>query len=303
MSSGDEALSELELSVLKLCRENPKGLHDNTLEEKLPAVSVEERSSVINALLGKRRLQIFKSDQSDQLVYKEFSRVFANKLKGLGSEETLVYQIIQAGGNMGIWTKELKMQSNLQQPQISKILRSLEGRQLIKAVKSVASKNRKVYMLYELEPSREITGGAWYTEQEFDGEFISVLTDLCHKFIVRSNVCTLGQIAEFVSSSQLSKVKLELEDVLSIVNTLVFDGKVEEVASESAGSKLATQPREGYAADKMRSWCYKASRLETPVPSPFTSSPCGVCPVFNECTPDGMISPARCVYFSQWLQF
>jgi hypothetical protein len=25
----------------------------------------------------------------------------------------------------------------------------------------VASSNRKVYMLYELEPSREITGGAW----------------------------------------------------------------------------------------------------------------------------------------------
>lgn len=60
-----------------------------------------------------------------------------------------------------------------------------------------------------------------------------------------------------MSSSQLSKVKLELEDVLSIVNTLVFDGKVEEVASESAGSKLATQPREGYPSDKMRSWCYK----------------------------------------------
>ena len=49
-------------------------------------------------------------------------------------------------------------------------------------------------MLYELEPSREITGGAWYTEQEFDGEFISVLTDLCHKFIVRSSVCTLQQV-------------------------------------------------------------------------------------------------------------
>ena len=45
---------------------------------------------------------------------------------------------------MGIWTKELKIKSNLQQPQITKILKSLEGRQLIKAVKSVASKNRKV---------------------------------------------------------------------------------------------------------------------------------------------------------------
>ena len=46
--------------------------------------------------------------------------------------------------------------------QINKCLKSLEQRKLIKAVKSVASSNRKVYMLFELEPSREITGGAWY---------------------------------------------------------------------------------------------------------------------------------------------
>lgn len=45
--------------------------------------------------------------------------------------------------------------------QINKCLKALEQRKLIKAVKSVASSNRKVYMLFELEPSREITGGAW----------------------------------------------------------------------------------------------------------------------------------------------
>ena len=44
------------------------------------------------------------------------------------------------------------------QTQIGKIFKSLEARKLIKAVKHVAQQNRKVYMLYELEPSREITG-------------------------------------------------------------------------------------------------------------------------------------------------
>lgn len=37
----------------------------------------------------------------------------------------------------------------------------LEGRKLVKAVKNVNSPSRKVYMLAELEPSRELTGGAW----------------------------------------------------------------------------------------------------------------------------------------------
>ncbi len=31
----------------------------------------------------------------------------------------------------------------------------------LQVVKSVASANRKVYMEWDVEPSREITGGAW----------------------------------------------------------------------------------------------------------------------------------------------
>ena len=61
----------------------------------------------------------------------------------------------------GMWTKDMKFHSNLQQPQITKILKTLESRKLVKSVKSVTGGNRKVYMLYELEPSRELTGGAW----------------------------------------------------------------------------------------------------------------------------------------------
>lgn len=61
----------------------------------------------------------------------------------------------------GIWTKDLKHKSNLQQPQVAKILKTLESRKLVKSVKSVTSGNKKLYMLFELEPSREVTGGAW----------------------------------------------------------------------------------------------------------------------------------------------
>jgi DNA-directed RNA polymerase III subunit RPC6 len=55
----------------------------------------------------------------------------------------------------------MKVRTNLGQPQITKILKSLEGKSLIKSVKNVNNPSRKLYMVYELEPSREITGGAW----------------------------------------------------------------------------------------------------------------------------------------------
>ncbi len=45
-------------------------------------------------------------------------------------------------------------------------------------------------MLYELEPSVELTGGAWYTDQELDVEFIDTLANQLYKFIA-SKVSTV----------------------------------------------------------------------------------------------------------------
>ena len=44
---------------------------------------------------------------------------------------------------------------------------------------------KKVYMLYNLEPDRSVTGGAWYSEQEFESEFVEVLNQQCYKFLVQ----------------------------------------------------------------------------------------------------------------------
>ncbi|ESR64042.1 hypothetical protein CICLE_v100094942mg, partial [Citrus x clementina] len=35
----------------------------------------------------------------------------------------------------------------------------------------------------------------------------------------------------------------------------------------------------------------------------LASVPCGVCPQINFCTPDGVISPKTCVYYTKWLDF
>jgi DNA-directed RNA polymerase III subunit RPC6 len=49
-------------------------------------------------------------------------------------------------------------------------------------------------MLYELTPSSEVTGGAWYTDQELDTDFIDTLASACYKYIysrVRTNMKVL----------------------------------------------------------------------------------------------------------------
>lgn len=42
---------------------------------------------------------------------------------------------------------------------------------------------RKVYMLYNLEPDASVTGGAWYSDQDFEAEFVDILNQQCFKFL------------------------------------------------------------------------------------------------------------------------
>ena len=299
-----------ETAILEQCKLHPEGIPDNDLAAKISHIPVTDRAVAINRLLSQRKLQIFKDGES--LVYKEVKQDEAVKFKGLSSEDLLVYQIIQQSGNTGIWTKELKQKSNLPQTQIGKIFKSLEARKLIKAVKHVAQQNRKVYMLYELEPSREITGGAWYTEHEYDAEFIHVLREQCVKFILARGKVTLEDVCDFVKQTKLSHVELGQEEVLQIVNTLVYDGKVdahEELDLDEARDPDDPAGERGGDDDDDLDYMenvivvYRPASLPIPESSAFTAVPCGVCPVFQECAPGGLVSPETCQYMQDWLSF
>lgn len=50
-------------------------------------------------------------------------------------------------------------------------------------------------------------------------------------------------------------------------------------------------------------YCCRPTKVTFPEWIPLTRTPCGICPVINECTPDGAISPATCIYFDKWLSF
>ena len=38
-------------------------------------------------------------------------------------------------------------------------------------------------MLFNLTPDRSVTGGAWYSDQDFESEFVEVLNQQCFKFL------------------------------------------------------------------------------------------------------------------------
>ena len=88
---------------------------------------------IINDLTRKSRLNM--SKMGDEIYYNIVSEDIASKFVGLDVSSRMVYQVIEKAGNMGIWTKDIRTQTAIQQQALTKIFKALETRKLIKPVK------------------------------------------------------------------------------------------------------------------------------------------------------------------------
>ena len=104
--------------------------------------------------------------------------------------------------------------------------------------RSVTSKNKKMYLLVGLEPTREITGGSFYSGVEFDHELIRVLSQSSLAYIQRKEVATASEVHAFIGESGLIRGKqLRLEDVDAVLQTLVYDARAEVSYDPRHGSE------------------------------------------------------------------
>lgn len=295
-----EDLTSVENTILSLLDSFPQGVGDNVLISNMPRVEPRTRAQAINKLLVESKIDLFKSKEG--LLYKKKVPSKAATISG-DQEEKIVFRIIEQAGNLGSWVRDIRAKSNLGQGQLTKVLKVLEGKKLIKAVKSVSATKKKVYMLYNLEPDHSVTGGAWYSDQDFETEFVEILNQQCFRFLEakltasqvtaatsgpiaakNGSMCSSDEVARYIMDLGISKVALKLEDIQSILNTIVLDGKAEKCESMEGGPPLyrAVQPLLSSAG--------------------LARCPCGVCPVVHRCGATGSVTPSTCSYFKDWLE-
>lgn len=270
-----------------------------------------------------------------------FINNFLNRASKLNDDARLVYNTIRSAGNNGIWTKDLKKKTNLHTIVLNRTLKSLEQKQEIKAVKHVKYPTRKIYMLFNLSPSSEVTGGAWYTDQELDTDFIDSLKAACLKYIMsrvsfllemlgflcilnhgiqsfpriegvsdavfgadHEHYPTATEVRRFITESRISSIDLSVKDITSLLDVLVYDGVVEKKLPFMAGMEDFSDDEDD-GDDGSVQWSYKAIRkVASRLPTEaLTEIPCGKCPVFSFCIEDGPISPMNCEYFKTWLDW
>lgn len=245
--------------------DNAKGLHKKMITvgvgklfeqsdvQKLTGLtSLGEIMLIVQELVDNNLIKLVK--QNNELKFQAVDIGEAQKKSSMTSEEALVYSYIEASGREGIWSKTIKARTNLHQHVVSKCLKSLEGQRYVKSVKSVKFPTRKIYMLYNLQPSVDVTGGPWFTEGELDVEFINSLLTIVWRFIADNtfpngfkttnlskqihyapnvkNHSTIEEILEFIAAAQVANVELNTKDIRSLCEVLVYDDKLEKVSKD-----------------------------------------------------------------------
>ncbi|CAL1699571.1 unnamed protein product [Somion occarium] len=260
-----------------------KTLTPKELESMSPDAAA--RTAALNFLLSAGLLKMLK-DAKGKILFRAVGKREVEVKKDLTGEEAIVLGHIQAAGNEGIWTKHIKVKTELHQTVLDRCLKSLTQKQLVKAVKgSVQHPTRKMYMLFHLEPSVEVTGGPWYTDKELDTEFIKMLLKACLKFIrdrsqprAKSSSDSSSQrqlfpisasppypspaqIQAFLNKSRITETQLSVEHVEMLLEVLVLDGEIEKVpamgaalweSSADTGDRNASESEEEYRKNKKR---------------------------------------------------
>ncbi|MES1914598.1 MAG: hypothetical protein MHM6MM_006650 [Cercozoa sp. M6MM] len=214
---------------IDFCEKHPDGVSDEAVSSQLPQIGENTRAKIVNELLQTNRLVLQQSRDRRQVYYRLYSEDKARKLVDLNAEAVMIYQMIERGGNMGLWMRDIRKRSNLPRKTAQKHIKKLESRNLIKLVKGAAVRGKDVYMLSELEPARELTGGTFFVGAEFDAQFVRELTAAAYTCVVKQGPVTCAQVHTWLTSIKISKVELLPEDVEQLLYVLEMDGLVERL--------------------------------------------------------------------------
>lgn len=295
----EAALNAVIQQIIGVAELKAGGINNEDIISNLPEISAELRLQALNKMLQQGFFEILQKGSS--LIYRlKDPNKKSTAPKDIDNEEKIIYNIIEEGGNKGIWIRDIRVKSNLIMTQLNKILKNLENKKLIKAVKSVNASKKKVYMLFNLEADRSVTGGAWYQDSDFESEFVDVLNQQCVRHlqfkrdeakkskdgplaVLQLSYCSVREVHKFITDLKISKITLDEDDLETILKTVVYDGKAQRMLQPDG------------------SYLYKIIESLVP-PCGLIQIPCGICPVIKNCSSCGQISPTTCSYFNEWLE-
>lgn len=106
---------------------------------------------------------------------------------------------------------------------------------------------------------------------------------------------TVDEVCQFVKSRKVSTVNLTEVDIVFLLNRLIYDGLLQQVPAASCYQPI-DQADPFFLKTKL------VHRSEGKGLSALLAIPCGLCPVFDDCTERALVSPTTCLYLHSWVR-
>lgn len=217
------------------------------------------------------------------------SEDIALKFADLPDEHRIIYKLIAESASQGIWAKELSSKSKIPAGTLARLTKTLEHRRLIKQITPAQYKTRKVWMLYELEPASELSGGSWYKDGQIDSDLINLLRAKTLEYLANTGeAVTAEDVQRFLASNH--SLSRSIDNIESILRTLVLDREL-----------LMTEPltTAGVHTYRLRPRSARADEFSAIF---FSQIPCISCNLRKQCSPgNSVVAPETCQYMSRWL--
>ncbi|KAK5110518.1 hypothetical protein LTR62_005710 [Meristemomyces frigidus] len=131
---------------------------------------------LIQELVSHRLLRT--SRMSGALCWSTRPRAAAEAIASLPTNEMALYEYVEESHTKGIWLRELKKRSGIEEKKVEKCMAKLESARLVKLIKNIKAPAQKTYMLFHLVPSDDVTGGSFFDGGDLDEGLIEEVGNL-----------------------------------------------------------------------------------------------------------------------------
>ncbi|GET90418.1 hypothetical protein, conserved [Leishmania tarentolae] len=149
----------------------------------------------VRQLMEQNRVRLRRGNGSDTQIY-------ISIVNNINENLSLVLDAVRASGSSGIDQTQLLSKVRMPKTELGKALAALTAKNLIKEHRSFTNRAKRIYTLFNVDPSTHITGGAMYCGEELDVAFVDEWRRELTRFVSTRRMVSFDQIKRHVEVVQ-----------------------------------------------------------------------------------------------------
>ncbi|KAG5474086.1 hypothetical protein CUR178_04197 [Leishmania enriettii] len=149
----------------------------------------------VRHLMEQNRVRLCRGNGDDAQIY-------ISIVNDINENLSLVLDAVRASGSSGIDQSQLLSKVRMPKTELGKALAALTAKSLIKEHRSFTNRAKRIYTLFNIDPSSHITGGAMYCGEELDVTFVDEWRRELTRFVSTRRMVSFDQIKRHVEAVQ-----------------------------------------------------------------------------------------------------